>query len=228
MAGTHSYFGQRTAFHDVRLQCLLIGLLSLVTGCVGTLANLINVAHGNLVSASYTGLKEKTIAVVCVSNSEAFGPTTASIQLARQVGKLIEANVDKSKVIDHQRIADWIDRNDWDYMNYPEVGRGVEAEMVVAIDLDSFSLNDGKTLYRGRADVKVVVYDMKDGGKEVFSFSPTQITFPENSGYHATDMTEEAFRRQFIAVLASKIARQFFSYDAKEDFARDASVIRAS
>jgi hypothetical protein len=178
--------------------------------------------------ASYTGLKEKRIAVVCVSNSEAFGPTTASIQLARQVGQLLETNIDKAQIIDPQRIADWIDRNDWDYINYPEVGKGVNADMVVAIDLDSFSLNDGKTLYRGRADVKVVVYDMTNGGKEVFAYTPTQVVFPENSALHATDMTEEAFRRQFLNVLASRIGRQFYSYDAKEDFARDASVVHSS
>jgi hypothetical protein len=41
-------------------------------------------------------------------------------------------------------------------------------------------------------------------------------------------MTEEAFRRQFLNVLASRIGRQFYSYDAKEDFARDASVVHSS
>jgi len=222
-----SHFLRPSRFHHV-LAWALTCLLSVTPGCVGTLANLMHVAHGNLMPASYTGLKEKRIAVVCVSNSEAFGPTTASIQLARQVGQLLETNVDKVQIIDPQRIADWIDRNDWDYINYPEVGKGVNADMVVAIDLDSFSLNDGKTLYRGRADVKVVVYDMTNGGKEVFAYTPTQVVFPENSALHATDMTEEAFRRQFLNVLASRIGRQFYSYDAKEDFARDASVVHSS
>lgn len=203
---------------------LLLGLL-VTSGCVGTLANLLHVAHGNLIPASYTGLEEKKVAVVCVANSEAFGPSTASVQLARMVGALLQKNVEKSVLIDPQKIADWIDRNDWDYMNYPEVGKAVDAEMVVAIDLDTFSLHDGKTLYRGRADIKVIVYDMEQGGKEVFSYVPTQIVFPENSGYHATETSEEAFRRQFVKVLASRIARQFYDYDAQEDFAQDASVI---
>lgn len=205
----------------------MLGLV-LISGCVGTLANLMHVAHGNLVPANYEGLEEKKIAVVCVSNSEAFGPSNASVQLARMVGQLIKSNVDKSEVIDPQKIADWIDRNDWDYMNYPEVGRAVKADMVVAIDLDSFSLDDGKTLYRGRAQIKVVVYDMTEGGKEVFAYTPTEVIFPESSGYHATETTEEVFRRQFVAVLANRIARQFYSYDAQDDFARDAAVIHSS
>jgi hypothetical protein len=198
------------------------------TGCVGTLANLIYTAHGNLVPARYTGLKDKRVAVVCVSNSEAFGPSYASRALASLVGKLLQENVADVTLIEQQKIADWIDRNDWDYLDYQAVGRGVDAEMVVAIDLDSFSLHEGKTLYKGRADVNVVVYDMTQGGKEVFTYSPTQLQFPENAGHHTTDMSEEAFRRQFLNVIASRVARQFYAYDVKEDFARDASVIRTS
>jgi hypothetical protein len=196
-----------------------------ITGCAGTLANLINAAHGNLVPARYTGLKDKRVAVVCVSNSEAFGPTSASIELAQEVGKLLIANVHGVKLIEPQKIADWIDQNNWDYLDYPAVGRGVDAEMVLAIDLDSFSLHEGKSLYKGRADVKIVVYDMTQEGKEVFAHTPAQIQFPASSGYHATDMSERAFHRQFLGVVSNQVARQFYAYDTKEDFARDASVI---
>ncbi len=180
--------------------------LAAAGGCVGTLANLMNVAQGNVVPANYTGLKGKRVAVICVSNSEAFGPSFASIALAGQVGKLLKSNVSDVTIVDPQKIADWIDRHDWDYLDYKEVGRGVDAEMVVAIDLDTFSLHEGKTLYKGRADLEVVVYDMKQAGKEVFSYTPTQIQFPENTGAHTTDMSEETFRRQFLSVIASRIA----------------------
>jgi hypothetical protein len=200
--------------------------LATATGCIGTFANLMNAAQGNVVAANYTGLKGKRVAVVCVSNSESFGPSYASLALADLVGKLLERNIPSASIIEPRKIADWIDRNDWDYLNYKAVGQGVDAEMVVAIDLDSFSLHEGKTLYKGRADISVVVYDMTQDGKEVFAYSPTQIQFPENAGHHTTDMSEEIFRRQFLGVVASRVARQFYAYDVKEDFARDTSVIR--
>jgi hypothetical protein len=212
----------------VWLASLLLIVAVAATGCVGTLANLMYAAQGNQVPARYTGLKDKRVAVVCVSNSEAFGPSYASRALTVLVGKLLRENVSGVTLVDSQKIADWIDRNDWDYVDYLAVGRGVDAEVVLAIDLDSFSLHEGQTLYKGRADVNVVVYDLTQGGKEVFSYSPTQIEFPENAGHHTTDMSEEAFRRQFLGVIASRVARQFYPYDVKEDFARDTSVIHTS
>ncbi|MCA9150579.1 MAG: hypothetical protein KDA92_14810 [Planctomycetales bacterium] len=210
-----------------------VGLLLLLTfvtapGCVGAIANLVNVARGNTVPANFTGLEGKRIAVVCVSNSEAFGPAGAASSLARTVGKLVKANVEDVTVIDQQKIEQWIDRNDWDYVDFLAVGRGVNAETVVAIDLDGFSLHDGKTLYKGRADISMVVYDMTSGGKEVFAYSPNQIQYPENMSAHTTDMSERAFRAQFLNVLGNRIARQFYPYDVAEDFARDASVISSS
>lgn len=202
--------------------------LGLASGCVGTLANLVHMANGNLVPARYPGLKEKRVAVVCVSDSESFGPSYASQTLAREVGKLIRINVPKVTVISPQTIANWIDRNNWDSLDYKAVGRGVNADMVVAIDLSSFSLHEGKTLYKGRAELRVVVYDMLNDGEEVFAFQPSEIVFPENTGFHTTDMSEEELRARFLSLLANRVARQFYPYDVQEDFARDTSLIRRS
>lgn len=196
-------------------------------GCVGLIANLMHVAQGNFIPAEFTGLQAKRVAVVCVASSEAFGPTEASVVLARQVSKLLEESVDEIQLIDGQQIADWIDRNDWDYLDYAAIGRGVDAEMVVAIDLDSFSLHEGKTMYKGRADVSLVVYDMMQGGKQVFSSTPPQIQYPLNSGYHTTDISEVEFRRQFLVLVARRLARNFYPYDVKEDYAQDTTLIGA-
>jgi hypothetical protein len=203
-------------------------LLTLVVtgGCVGTLANLMHVATGNMVPANYTGLKGKRVAVVCVSNSESFGPSYASQTLANEVGKLLRAKVSEVTVISPQTVANWIDRNDWDSLDYKAVGRGVNADMVVAIDLNSFSLHENTTLYKGRAEFRVVVYDMQQGGDEVFAYDPPEIQFPENAGVHTTEMSQENFRTQFLTILANRAARQFYAYDVQEDYARDTTLIR--
>lgn len=203
---------------------LLVG----TSGCIGTFANLVHVAQGNVNPPAFNGLKAKRVAVICVSPSESFGPAEASMLISRQVGKLIAANVKEVEVVQPREIERWIDENDWDYLDYKLVGRGVKADMVVAIDLSSFSLHEGKTLYKGRADVAVRVYDLNQGGEEVFVHQPSQIQYPENSGHHTTDMSEETFRRKFLAIVSGRIARQFYAYDMKEDFARDASVISGS
>ena len=141
----------RRGVYAACLGSLLAAVLVPTTGCVGLVANLLNVAQGNLIPAKFEGLEEHRVAVVCVSNSESFGPTTASVALARDVGKMLQQNVRKIQLIDPQTVADWIDKHGWDYLDYVALGKGVNAEMLVAIDLDSFSLHEGRnTLQRPR------------------------------------------------------------------------------
>jgi hypothetical protein len=211
--------------------CLLpvTGLLMVSSsiGCVKFVANLMYAAHGNLVPAKFDGLEGKRVAVVCVSNTEAFGPNPISPHLADRVSKLLARNVDEITCVDQQDIADWIDRNDWDHMDFVAIGKAVTADRVVAINLNSFSLYDGKTMYKGRSDYEVAVHDVATG-KEIFVTSPPQLEYPKNSPQHTTDMSEGEFRRRYVDFLASHIARNFYPYDAHEDVAVDASLISAS
>ena len=206
------------------LAATLLGLAT-TTGCVGLVSNLIHAAKGNLVPPKYSGLEGKRVAVVCVSNSEAFGPSPIAPVLADSINKLLERNVKRVKTVDQQAIADWIDENDWDYLDYTSIGRAVGAESVVAVDLDSFSIYDDKTLYKGRADLRIVVYDV-EADKQVFASSPPQVQYPKNTGIHTTGLTEREFRRRFLGILANRIARHFYAYDVKEDFAQDTTLIQ--
>ena len=70
--------------------------------------------------------------------------------LAQQVTTLLEKNVPKIQVVDQRKVNKWIDENTWE--EYREVGKGVKAEMLVGIDLESFSIYQGQTLYQGKAN----------------------------------------------------------------------------
>jgi hypothetical protein len=192
---------------------------------VGLLANLIHVGTGEMVPAQFTGLTEKKVAVICVSNASAFGPTAASSELGRKVAAMLGQQVRKIEVVDPQEVADWIDQNGWDQLDYTALGEGVGAQMLVSIDLNTFSLHDGPTLYKGRADVRLRVYDIEQDGKVVFDKEPPQIQFPIQAGYYTSEISEREFRRKFLAVLAQRIARHFFAYELIEDFAQDTTLI---
>jgi hypothetical protein len=128
-------------------------------------------------------------------------------------------------VIPTDRVADWIDRNDWNQVDYKEIGRGVKADMVLAIDLDGVRLHEGKTLYKGRASVVVTVYDMTDDGKVVFRRDLTDFSFPKNGARHSTEMSEARFQRLFVEVLAKQVGKYFYSYRREENFANDALLL---
>lgn len=209
-----------------RTLCLILLLICLppLSGCVGLLANFLNVVGAGLMPPAFDGLEEKKVAVVCVSNSELFGPTSTSTELGMRINRLLAAKVKDIEIISNQKVDDWIDRNGWDMIDFVSIGRGVEADMVVAVDVDTFSLQDGSTMYKGRSDVHVVVYDMQSG-QQVFSNSPPQIEFPTTAGVPAVSTTEREFRKLFLDTVAGRIARNFYAFDVNEDVARDVSTL---
>ena len=198
------------------------------TGCLSTMANLINAGWGNMVPAQFDGLREKRVAVVCVSGSSAFGPSSASTTIARQVTRSLKQNVRDIQIIEQQQVERWIDENDWNQVDYLEIGQGVGADLLVAIDLKSFSLHDGQTMYRGRAEVSVTVYDPANNEEEVFHISPPQYEYPKNTGQHTADISEAEFRRKFINFVSLRIARYFYPYEVRDDYANDTLILSSS
>lgn len=213
---------------------LLLFLTTLMvssTGCAGMWAQMLYWKRGGpLVPADYAELEGKRVAVICVSDTSGHGVGTEADALAREVGKLLsdKENIKDVDVVRFDEVADWIDRNGWDEVDYREIGRGVKAEAVVAIDMGNFRIHEGTSLYRGRATLKVAVFDMLDGGREVYRKEIPEFTFPVNGPKHAADVGERQFRRAFVNVLASHIAKLFYDYDLTSDFSRDSPFIERS
>src|SRR5687768_8112120 len=191
------------------------------SGCNLLLTQLGYWSGGNLMPAEYAGLEEQRVAVVCVSDNSSYGVGTESELLARNVASLLNERVKDIDVVRQDEVADWIDKNDWNEVDYREVGKGVKAQKVVAIDLSGFRLYEGQSLYRGRASVTVTVYDLANGGKEVFRRPLPEIKFPANGVYHSSETSESEFRRTFVRVIAQQAARFFYEYEMADTFSRD-------
>jgi hypothetical protein len=204
--------------------CTMLAALGTNSGCVGVAAQLLYVIKGDKVEAEFEGLEGKKVAVVCLSNTSGFDPGSASSTLAQYVELNLRKNVKKIQMIRQQEIANWVDNNDWDRLDYRDIGRGVRADMVVAIDLDNFRLHEDATLFKGRTNWTVTVYDMSKSGEAVFRRSERNFQFPVNGGQHVSETTEDNFQRKFLLILAEDVAKHFYAYEFKEDFARDALI----
>jgi hypothetical protein len=180
---------------------------------------------GGVVPPEYPGLEGQRVAIICVSDNFSYGNGRESELLARGIGRILSEHVKKIEVIRHDAVADWIDKNNWNELDYREVGKGVKADKVVAIDLAGFRLHDGPTLYSGRASVTVRVLDIKDGGKEAFRRTIPEIKYPANGVYHSSETSEDVFRRSFLQVIAHQSARYFFEYDLAENYTRDPAAL---
>ncbi len=208
-----------------RLLLLLLPLASLMAfgGCVSALATALWLVKGADTPAEFDGLRDKRVVVVCrpVSSSLYAHPGVAK-DISRQVSRLLAANVRKIEVVDQRKVDEWIDSNNWD--EYSEIGKALEADLVVGVDLEGFSIYEGQTLFQGKADYAIQVYDCKKG-EVVFERFPPQSVYPPNHVVSTSSMQEPDFRREFIRILADEIGRHFYPHDPRAYFAMDSSVI---
>ena len=215
----------RAILSSVRATACLLVVVSLFAapGC-GALATVAYFFRGHKNPAKFEGLKEKRVAVVCLDADSLKGPGGEADRIARTVATLIGYNVDDVTVVRQSEVADWFDNHDQDVSDYVEIGRGVKADMVVGIDLESFTIHEGQTLLKGRASVATRVYDITRGGEVVYESPSREIAWPENGARHVTE-NEANFRTVFIHTLSQRIARDFFAYDKVDDYGGDAAFL---
>jgi len=195
-----------------------------MTGCLGLVANLIHAGFGNLIPAAFDQLAGRKVAVICLSSSSSFGNSSAADAVAQQVERMLVTRVPEITLIDQQEIADWMDRNEWNEVDYRELGDGIDTDFLIAIDFGNFTLHDGPTLYKGRADIGITVYDIPKG-EVAYRVEAAQVVYPINGGQHTADTSESAFRSRFLGIISARVARHFYSYEMKEDFGRDETTI---
>jgi hypothetical protein len=212
-------------WRGVALITISVAALAPVCGCRAALTTAMYLFKGLDVDPEFAQLKGKKVAVVCRPMvSLQYNNSNVGRELAEQITSLLQKRVPKIKTIDQRKIAKWTDENNWE--QYTEVGKAVDADMVVGVDLERFGIYQGQTLYQGRANASVRVYDCRKDDKMVFEKDVPQSVYPPNSAVPTSERTEPAFRREFVAVLADQIARYFYAHDPYADVAQDASVLR--
>jgi hypothetical protein len=200
-------------------------LMLSTSGCVGIAAQLMYMAGAGDMQAEFDELEGKRVAVICVSNRSSYGSGAEAEALARLVSAILRKEVKKIEMVSHTEVANWKDTADWDEIDYRAVGRGVKADMLIAIDVQSMSYFEGQTLYKGRANYSVTVYDMTKGGKVAWSKDNPDFQFPVQGGRPVTDMVEAKFQKDFLTMLSIEIARSFHSYDKITDVGKDAAFL---
>ena len=200
-------------------------LLVSSVGCqaVTLAAYLIN---GTDIPAEFEGLQEKKVCVICRPiTSIMYTDSLVARDLADQVGDLLRTNVKQVNVIDSDKVDAWCDSNEW--TDFAEVGQALGADMVVGIDLLSFSLLEGQTLYQGKSQLGFKVIDCTSGGdKIVFEKEDMPpIVYPPNSAIESISTSEKQFRKKYLKVVSDAVGRYFYPHDAYADFALDATAI---
>jgi hypothetical protein len=207
-----------------RLVALLLGagLLVSASGCPAMLATGIYVWEGgNMVPPECDALAGQRVVVICKPpSSNEYRYAGASRSIAKVVSERLVKNVKNIDVVNPREVDNWVDESDWG--DFRDLAKAVHADMVLQISMDDFELFKGKTLYQGQADVTVSVHDMKDHCKLVWERHIGEVLYPVNSGIPAQDKPPQQFEREFVNIVADRIAVNFYRHDPHDSFAVDA------
>ena len=203
----------------------LVAVLVPVAGCTNFLTLAAYMIKGTDVPAEFDNLKGKRVAVVCQPMVELeYRSGMVAKDLAREIGSLLKQNVGKIQLIDHRKVDAWIDENSWD--EYAEIGDALKADLVLGLDLESFQIHKGQTLYQGSANITMHLVDCNNGGEEIVNRPLPQAIYPPNTGIPTSERQQSQFRREFVLVLADQIARHFYKHDPYKYHALDATALR--
>jgi hypothetical protein len=206
------------------LAALLLACLMLTQpGCLGITSNLMHMVGADMIPPQFEELKESRLAIVTSTESSHYKDDVSAQILSKSVGAILTQKVDDVKLVRQSEIDQWRDRVGWENNDVVAMGKAVEADKVVAIDLDNMQLRDGKSMYRGSADVVVTVYDCETGD-ELYRREVDEYTFPRTAGQHITETSEARFRKVYLGMLASEIGRSFHAYDLSDTFALDGAI----
>jgi hypothetical protein len=211
--------------HALAALVAALALAATQVGCRNLLTTAVYLVKGTDTPAQYNGLKDKRVVVVCRPLTElSFSCSGAASELGAELGRHLKVHLGRRiKIVDPDEVADWTDENPVE--DFAEIGRALDADMVVGIDMLSFSTLLGQTLQQGKSQVKVTVHDLKQDGKVVYEKSLPQVVYPLNNGIGIQDKPEDEFRREYIGVLADEIGRLFYASDHYSRYARGISSI---
>lgn len=137
--------------------------------------------------------------------------------LSTRIAALLHKN--KIQIVNPDAIHAWMTNNpDWD--SPAEIGAEFDVNYVVYVDVSEFSLyeKDSTSLFRGRCEAVVSVYEMEtDGeGRRIFN-KDVQSVFPTQVPRSAADVSYETFRHEYFFRLADEIGRLFYPYGNGDD-----------
>lgn len=130
------------------------------------------------------------------------------------------------QVIKASKLARWQDEHpDWHGKSPAEIGRALEADYVIFVEIDNFTLfEDGanRQLLQAKAEVSVSVVRVEgEEGEVVFPRDTFNFEFPKGRSIHISDITPNRFRREMLQRLAEQIVWYFVPHGFGEDFGRD-------
>jgi len=167
--------------------------------------------------------KDRKVVVLCYAPKEVkFDFDNVDREVSVYVARQLAAN--KINVVDPNLVVAWLDEHADEWDKPEEIGRDLEADFVIFLEVSSFSLYEegSNTLYRGNSETLISVYEMEQGdGNEIYT-KELLSKFPILQGVSTSDMSYYDFKRMYLTRLSDEIGRHFYAHYAADEVANSA------
>lgn len=199
----------------------LLLVVSSATGCTRLMTLGALLVYGTDLPPDFKDLQGKRVAVAVMTPNGIQNDASSAI-LSRQLNALLAANVKKISMVDPQEVDQVARDFPSGSFDMVKLGKRLDADYVVAVQLSDLSLHDGPTLYKGSCKCSVAVYEVNEGATPVFTKDHSNFTAPE-SGIPKSAMEEAKFQGVYLGLLAKFIAMNFHPHERGADVAIDAA-----
>lgn len=162
--------------------------------------------------------KEVSVCVVAFAPTELkWDFSKIDQELARYVALQLTRN--GIHVVSPDQVKAWLDNNpDWDKAE--EIGKAFNSTYVIYIDMNNFHLyeENSTTLYRGRSECYVSVFEMdNDGyGDKIYS-KEIASKYPIRAPRSTSEMSLDTFKREYLYRLSKEIGWLFYERYSGDD-----------
>jgi len=161
---------------------------------------------------------ETSVAVVCYAPNDLKWDFD---KIDSEVAKYVSFRLGEHKIkfANPDVVRAWLDKNpDWDHPE--EIGEALGVTYVIYIDLHKFSMYEqgSATLFRGRAEALVSVYEMDEegAGEKIWTKELTS-EYPTRAPRSTSDETYNTFKKKYLARLSDQVGRFFYEHFALDD-----------
>ncbi len=208
-------------FHSLSKLALLLAVMVIIPGCnyFIPIAYLIGgppSIEPDFDTMTHKSMSDKDVScavVVYVPQEVEWNHPKIDHEVARYISFRLVSN--HIKVINPDQIRAWLDTHDQDWDRPEEIGKAFDTTYVIYVDLSKFSLFEegSTTLYRGRSECYVSVYEMDEDGHGESIYSKEMISqYPIRSPRSTSEMTLTQFKRSYLSRLSEEIGWLFYEH----------------
>ncbi len=165
----------------------------------------------------------KTVLVAC-STPEFVEAETSTLKLDLIDGVTRRMKLHGVKIINPDRVAEWIDEHGGIGSDLQELARDFETDYILWIDVQSFGLREPNSpkLLRGQTTGFIRVARVEDnGGQRQAIMAYTRefaMTYPQHQPMSETGRSSIVFHKEYVAHLCDMLAERFYNHRPGTNF----------